>query len=106
MASFERRDFVIWRGAGGDAARAPLASRDDVQSAKEQVQTIATERQVFDTLLRQAWTSFPRQRRQNPRTMRCIVAAVLPRWHEKSCPSNRFQLKIIGSKQPLATGYG
>lgn len=41
MESFERRDFVIWRGAGGDAARAPLASRDAVESARDQVQAIA-----------------------------------------------------------------
>jgi len=40
MESFERRDFVVWPGAWGDAARAPLASRDAVQGAKDQVQTI------------------------------------------------------------------
>ncbi|MCC0052281.1 MAG: hypothetical protein H6881_10425 [Rhodobiaceae bacterium] len=40
MESFERWDFVIWQEAGGDAARAPLASRDAVQSAKGQVQAI------------------------------------------------------------------
>jgi len=40
MESFERRDFVIWQGARGDAARAPLAARDAVQSAKEQAHTI------------------------------------------------------------------
>jgi len=40
METFERRDFVIWREACGDAVRAPLAVRDDVQSAKEQAHTI------------------------------------------------------------------
>jgi hypothetical protein len=40
MEPFERRNFVLWQGAWGDAARAPLASRDAVQSAKGQVQTI------------------------------------------------------------------
>ncbi|MGJ8570136.1 MAG: hypothetical protein ACSHXI_05455 [Hoeflea sp.] len=42
MESFERWDFVIWQGAGGDAARASLAVRDAVQSAREQVHTIAS----------------------------------------------------------------
>jgi hypothetical protein len=97
MEAFERRNFVIWPGARGDAARAPLASRDAVQGAKDQVQTIIRHQSWSNTRLRQAWTSFPRQRRQNPRTMRCIALAVFPSWHEKSCPPNRFQLKMIGS---------
>jgi len=41
MESSERRGFVIWRGACGDAVRASLAVRDEVQSAKEQAHTIA-----------------------------------------------------------------
>ena len=36
----ERWDFVIWQGADGDAVRAPLAVRDDVQSTKERAHTI------------------------------------------------------------------
>jgi hypothetical protein len=42
MESSERRDFVIWQGACGDAVRAPLAVCDEVQSAKEQAHTIAS----------------------------------------------------------------
>jgi len=34
MESFKRRDFVIWQGAYGDAAQAPLAMRNAVQGAK------------------------------------------------------------------------
>jgi hypothetical protein len=40
MESFERWDFVIWQGAWGDAVQAPLAVRDDAQSAKGQAHTI------------------------------------------------------------------
>jgi len=76
MESFERRDFVIWRGVGGDTAQAPLAFHDAVQSVKDQVQTIAMDRLVSGSSIRHAWTSFPHQRRQNPRTMRDIVAVV------------------------------
>jgi len=36
MESFERQNFVIWQGACGDAARAPLAVRAAVQGAKDQ----------------------------------------------------------------------
>jgi len=42
MESCERWDFVIWQEACDDAARAPLAVRDAVQSAKEQAHTIAS----------------------------------------------------------------
>jgi len=79
MESFERRDLVIWLEACGDAAPAPLASRDAVQSAKDQVQTITMDGYWMSTPFRQAWTSFPRQLRQNPRMMRCIAPAVFPR---------------------------
>jgi hypothetical protein len=41
MESFERRDFVSRPGAGSDAVQAPLAFRDAVRGAKDQVQTIA-----------------------------------------------------------------
>jgi len=78
MESFERRDFVIWQGAGGDAAQAPLASRDAVQGAKDQVQAMTIDRFSPDSRFRQTWTSFSRQRRQNPRTLRCIELAVFP----------------------------
>jgi hypothetical protein len=37
---FERWDFAIWQGAWGDAVQAPLAVRDDAQSAKGQAHTI------------------------------------------------------------------
>jgi hypothetical protein len=78
MESFERRDFVIWQEVHYDAVRAPLAVRDDVQSAKDQAHSIAWS---TDTLLRKhcnrlAWMTFPLQRRQNPPTMRGIVASV------------------------------
>jgi hypothetical protein len=51
MESFERWDFVIWQGAWGDAVQAPLAVRDDAQSAKGQAHTIAWR---TDTLVAQA----------------------------------------------------
>jgi hypothetical protein len=40
MESFERQDFVIWRGECSDAVRAPLAVRVEVRSAKAQVHAI------------------------------------------------------------------
>jgi hypothetical protein len=43
MESFERRYFVVWQGARGDAVQAPLAARDAVQNAKEQVHAIAVQ---------------------------------------------------------------
>jgi hypothetical protein len=41
MESFERRDFGFWLETESDAVQAPLALRDVVQGAKDQVQTIA-----------------------------------------------------------------
>jgi hypothetical protein len=53
MESFDRRDFAIWQGACGDAAQAPLASRDPVHGAKDQVDCnglVLVELLVFDRL--------------------------------------------------------
>jgi hypothetical protein len=69
MESSERRDFVVWLEACGDA----------VQIAKDQVQTITMVGYWMSTPFRQAWTSFPRQLRQNPHTTRCIALVVIPR---------------------------
>ena len=49
MESFDRRYFVIWQGAWGAVVQAPQATRDAVQSAKEQGQAIA-ERDVISVV--------------------------------------------------------
>jgi hypothetical protein len=40
LESFERRDFVVWQGAQGDAVQAPLALRNAVQNAKDQARAV------------------------------------------------------------------
>jgi hypothetical protein len=85
MESFERRDFVIWLGAGGDAARAPFASRDAVQSAKNQVQTI--------------WIAFsanlPVSLRLG-RLFRASVVKILAR-----CAASRLRFFLADTKNPV-----
>jgi hypothetical protein len=78
MESFERRDFVIWREVCGDAVRAPLAVRDDAQSAKGQAHTITwrTDTAIAEAPQLPRLVVFSAPASSNPHTMRGIVTAV------------------------------
>jgi hypothetical protein len=67
MESFERRYFVVWLGAQGDAAQTPLATRDNVQDAKDQIHTIDILLYISIIYILSTWLVFPPRLRRNPR---------------------------------------